>query len=60
MFSVKCIKTGKTLILDQTTVLIILRQFDDGYNRFSHVCNCDEAYHAYEEDNLLYIIKCIK
>lgn len=62
MFSVKCIKTEKALTLDRTTVLIILRQFDDGYDRFFHVCNMeyDEVYHAYKGDNLLYIIKRIK
>ncbi len=63
MFNVHCFRTGKMLVLDKTTVLIILRQFDDGYEQFFHVCNMDigRTWDAYnDKEYLTYIIKRIK
>ncbi len=63
MFNVYCLRTEKTLTLDKTTVLIILRQFDDGYEQFFHVCNMkiyEDRFIYDDKGNLFYDIKRIK
>ncbi len=43
MFEVHCMRTDKTHILDKTLVLIILRQFDDGYEKFFEILSMDQG-----------------
>ncbi len=56
MFSVSCMRTGKSLVLSQTELLILLRQFDDGYEKFFKVCNSDNFNVHNKNGDLLYLI----